>query len=184
MMTPTRIPHGHSRRHARGVSLIITMIMIVIIGLTAAAAMRGTASSERVTNSIRMQNMAQQYAEAALRYCEAQISLADAARVSGLKEADITLSATATADWQKTATWVGGATKRVSVPSAQIKSADSSITPGTLPQCFAERLLLSDNSQVVAITARGFSPDYVADASTGETTRGSVVWLQSILALN
>lgn len=183
MMISTRILHRPLRSHVRGVSLIITMIMIVIIGLTAAAAMRGTASSERVTNSMRMQNLAQQYAEAALRYCEAQISLADAARVNSLREANIILSATATADWQKTTTWVGGAARTTSVPLAQIKSADSSITPPTMPQCFAERLRLSDNSLVVAITARGFSPDYVPD-SNGETTRGSVVWLQSILALN
>ncbi len=180
----TSLPYRKSRMRSRGVSLIITMIMVVIIGLTAAAAMRGTASSERVTNNMRMQNLAQQYAEAALRYCEAQIALADAARVNSLKEANITLSATATADWQKTATWVGGAARTTSVPSSQVKSADSSITPPKMPQCFAERLRLSDNSLVVAITARGFSPDYVANPTTGETTQGSVVWLQSILALN
>jgi hypothetical protein len=34
------------------------------------------------------------------------------------------------------------------------------------------------------VTARGFSPGYTADATSGVTTAGSVVWLQSMLALN
>ncbi|MBX3654473.1 MAG: hypothetical protein KIS62_03600 [Ramlibacter sp.] len=171
-------------RKNHGVSLIITLIMLVVIGLTAASAMRGAASSERVTNSLRMQNLAQQYAESALRYCESQISLADAARVPTLKEASIVSPAGSTPDWQVTATWVGAAVRTTTVPVAQIRSSDSSTVPTTLPQCFAERSTLADGTPVTLITARGFSPDYSANATTGATLAGSVAWLQSVVALN
>jgi Tfp pilus assembly protein PilX len=70
----------------RGVTLIIALIMVIIIGLTSAAAMRGATSSEKVVNNIRMQNLAQQYAEAALRYCESQLLLADGSRPQYLAE--------------------------------------------------------------------------------------------------
>ena len=64
-------------RPQAGVSLIIVLIMLVIIGLTSAAAIRNATSGEKVTNNIRLQNLAQQYAEAALRYCEAELGKAD-----------------------------------------------------------------------------------------------------------
>ena len=75
MLTPTSMPRsfdaGFTSRSAQtlqtGVSLIIVLIMLVIIGLTSAAAMRNATSGEKVTNNIRLQNLAQQYAEAALR---------------------------------------------------------------------------------------------------------------------
>ena len=172
------------RGRQRGVSLIITLIMLVIIGLTAASAMRGAASSEQVVNSLRLQNLAQQYAEGSLRYCETQIGLADASRVATLREAQILAPTGSVPSWQVTATWVGGATRFTTVPASQIRSADSSIIPGTLPQCFAERATLPDGSTAIIITARGFSPDYTANSTTGQTLTGSVVWLQSVVVLS
>mgnify|MGYP000098892943 CR=1 FL=1 len=173
------------RGRIRGVSLIITLIMLVIIGLTAASAMRGAASSERVTNSLRMEGLAQQYAEAALRYCEQQISMADAARTPSLQEVNIVAPAGSTPDWQVTATWWPSSGARTTiVPLTQIRSSDSSLSPSTLPRCFAERATLPDGTPVTLITARGFSPDYEASSTNGETLRGSSVWVQSTIALN
>ncbi len=65
----------------RGVSLLIVLIMLVVIGLTSAASLRSASSNERISNNFRMHALAEQYAEAALRYCETQLSLADGARV-------------------------------------------------------------------------------------------------------
>ncbi|MBA3593848.1 MAG: hypothetical protein M3Q12_09745 [Pseudomonadota bacterium] len=176
------------RRRQGGVSLIIVLIMVVIIGLTSAAAIRNATSDERVTNNMRMQSLAQQYAEAALRYCEAELAKADAARVATLQEANIVTTAfEADPAWNRTDTWLGGggasATLTV-LPELQIKSSNSAFKPSTLPQCVAEKQALKDTNIVYVITARGFSPDYTANAGTGKTTGGSVVWLQSTLALN
>ena len=72
-----------------GVSLIIVLIMLGVIALTSAATLRNASSNERVSNNFRMQVLAQEYAEAALRYCESQLTLADATRVDALKESNL-----------------------------------------------------------------------------------------------
>lgn len=176
------------RRRQAGVSLIIVLVMLVIIGLTSASAIKSAISGEKVTNNIRMQNLAQQYAEAALRYCEAELGKADASRVATLAEANIVTTAFgASPAWALGATWisVGGASaSRTTLPSAQIESTDSAFKPATRPQCVVEKQVMADANMAYVITARGFSPDYTADASTGVTTNGSVVWLQSTVSLN
>ena len=178
-----------------GVSLIIVMIMVVIIGLTSAAAIRSATSGEKLTNNIRMQNLAQQYAEAALRYCEAEVSKADGVRVATLKDAVIPTTAYVVGQptfqtaphWANTVSWTGAAgsgaasSTRTVVPVANLVSLSSSLTPSTRPECVAERQGMAGATTALVITARGFSPDYVATPVTGVTANGSVVWLQSIL---
>ena len=175
------------RRSQCGVSLIIVLIMLVIIGLTSAAAIRNATSGEKLTNNIRVQNLAQQYAEAALRYCEAEVGKADLSRTSTLAEANlITVAVGDPTEWGKPATWLGtgGAfASKTELPLTQVKSADSSFQPSKLPECVVEKQTLPDTNIVYVITARGFSPDYTADSTTGKTTGGSVVWLQSTILL-
>ena len=171
-----------------GVSLMVVLVMLIIIGVTSAAAIRNATSSEKLTNNIRVQNLAQQYAEAALRYCENELGKADASRVATLAEINIVQTAYgASPAWASTATWTGAggasASKTV-LPEAQIKSTDSAFKPLSLPECVAEKQVMADGNTAYVITARGFSPDYRADVSTGVTNQGSVVWLQSTLILN
>ncbi len=172
------------RRDQAGISLIIVMIMVVIVGMTSAAAIRNATSGERATNNIRLQGLAQQYAEAALRFCEGEVNKVDADRVATLREANIvqTPFGALAAAWENPLSWTGAggaSASRTTLPIAQIKSDDSSVTPTTLPQCVAERQVLADGGLVMVITARGFSSGYTANGS-GVTTGGSVVWLQSI----
>lgn len=174
-----------------GVSLIIVLIMLVIIGLTSAAAMRNATSGEKVTNSIRLQNLAQQYAEAALRYCEAEMLKVDADRVATLVEANIITTPVETADaatgWGQAASWTGAggiAATKTTLPEGRVKSQDRSFRPSRLPECVVERQGLADGSLAYVITARGFSPGYTAHAVSGVTTAGSVVWLQSTILLD
>jgi len=200
MMNSNKLCSGQRvARRDQGASLIIVMIMLVIIGLTSAAAIRNATSGERATNNIRMQNLAQQYAEAALRYCETQLTLVDAGRVNTLKNANVFNDDTtgkskpgaANANnillnqgWSQAVTWtgVGGAsTSLTNVPVAQLQSVNSAFSPAVVPQCVAERERLVDNTEATVVTARGFSPDYAFDAGTGVTTKGSVVWLQSTI---
>ena len=172
------------------------MIMVVIIGLTSASAIRNATSGERVTNNVRMQGMAQQYAEAALRFCEIEVRKGSADRVAKLRDINIALTnyvvgqasfQVSPAPWEMTTTWVGvgvagdASNSKYTLDEAQIKSVNSSITPANRPQCVAEKQQMQDLQWAWVITARGFSPDYSFDAGTGQTKSGSVVWLQSIL---
>ena len=178
----------------RGVSLVIVLIMLVIIGLTSAAAIRNATSGEKVTNNMRLQSLAQQYAEAGLRYCESELvkSDTDNAAAGGrmgtsLTEVNIQTVATGGAPiWSQSASWFGVAVSATltTVPADQITSADSSFQPTTRPQCIVEKQTLADGNIVYVVTARGFSPDYTADTTTGRTTNGSVVWLQSTILVN
>lgn len=169
-------------------SLIIVLIMLGVIALMSAATLRNASSNERVSNNFRMQVLAQQYAEAALRYCETQMTLADASRVETLREANLPDSTgSAVPVWQQRATWIGtGGTdeqgvSRTTVPEAFILSGDSAFKPGQRPDCVVEKQVL-EGGPLYLITARGFSPDYTAD-TRGFTATGSVRWLQTWVAI-
>jgi len=60
------------------------------------------------------------------------------------------------------------------------QSADAEFQPAKAPQCLIEGNL--SLAGVYVVTARGFSPDYSEDEK-GHTASGSVVWLQSIVAM-
>ena len=177
-----------SRAAQRGVSLIIVLIMLGVIALMSSATLRNASSNERISNNFRMQVLAQQYAEAALRYCETQLMLADTSRVETLKEANLVVaSGSASPAWRRRASWTGtsgpmaGAASRTTVPEAVVVSSDSSFKPGQLPECVVEKQAV-EGGVVYVITARGFSPDYTADAR-GFTVTGSVLWLQTLVAV-
>lgn len=188
----------NSCRKQSGISLIIVMIMVVIIGLTSASAIRNATSGERATNNIRMQGLAQQYAEAALRYCETEVRKGDTAAddrfaltkkvVQTAYVVGQTSFQVSPAPWEMVSTWGVGAAvagdasiRRVTIPLAQIQSVNSSIVPANRPQCVTERQQMLDMQWAWVVTVRGFSPDYTFDVATGQTKSGSVVWLQSIL---
>ncbi len=177
-------------RSMRGISLIIVLIMLIIIGVTAASAMRSATSEQRATNNMRMDATAQQYAEAALRYCETQLQLPDAARTNTLKAAVIPATTFAASGWENPVTWTGtpgsggASATRTPIPVQSISTSGITVVPTTLPECVAETQPIPTDltHTVTVVTARGFSPDYSRDSS-GNTTGGSVVWLQSILNL-
>jgi len=177
------------KRSMRGISLIIVLIMLIIIGVTAASAMRSATSEQRATNNMRMDALAQQYAEAALRYCETELKKPDAARTNTLKAAVIPATTFAASGWEQSVTWTGipgsggASATRTSVPGQNISTSGITVVPTTLPECVAETQTTgSPTFTVTVVTARGFSPDYSKD-SNGNTTSGAVVWLQSILNL-
>ena len=178
----------------RGVSLLIVLIMLVVIALTSAASLRSASSNERISNNFRMHALAEHYAEAALRYCETQLTLADSARVNSLQDASLrAFTGAAYPAWANTLTWTGAggaAASLTRVPEALVASADSAFKPAQLPQCAVESLSipLTQNGEpagaadVYVITARGFSTDYSASAQDVSLT-GSVVWLQSVVSV-
>ena len=164
--------NGHGRiRPQRGVTLIIALIMLVIIGLTSAAVMRNSLNADTVANNSRVQALASQAAQIALRHCERMLeSNPRVIQVQAAKPAG-------TPGWWEESldNWDGNAVEVV--PESSMKSGDSTFAPAKLPDCMAE--FHSTLAKTIIVTARGFSPDYAE--SEGRTTAGSVVWLQSIL---
>jgi type IV pilus assembly protein PilX len=175
------IPGFAPRQRQRGLSLILTLVMLVVIAMTAAASMRGAITGEKVVNNVRLESLAHEYAEIALRYCEDQITLESSARVPTLQDTQLPAPVLMSELLgQRSVTWSATPAVVTAVPAAEISSADSSATPSTPPQCFVDRATLPST---YVVTARGFSPGYSARPD-GTTLSGSVVWLQSVFTLN
>lgn len=174
-MDATPTPPRLRQRRQQGVTLLVVMVMLVVIGLVSASALRRAANADLLANNSRLEQLAKQAAEAGLRFCEAQI-------ISPKPAVTIAAANAVAPAWNTFSNWQSKGTA-TTVPEAFLKStvADSSMPlPRQMPQCMAEFSPLGTN--VVIITARGFSPDYKALAN-GETQNGSVIWLQSIVSL-
>ena len=167
------------RSTQRGVALIVALVMLVVIGFTSMAIMRGGLNADMLAHSARVQNFALQAAHLGLRYCEAQIERPEAVRAIVLHPAP-TMEPPQSL-WADFASWVGEDAKAVVVPDQAFGTPSSSITPTARPQCLVEATGIP-GGQSYYVTARGFSPDFSAD-SAGRTKTGSVVWLQSTVAL-
>lgn len=176
---PTRHWARSGRVRQQGVTLIVALVMLVVIGLASAAVMRGSLTADTLANNARVQSLATQAAQLALRFCETQIERLPADWVTGFS----IQTATATGEahhWETYDNWTSGG-MAMDVPSTVIASTNSTFTPSTLPQCLAEYSNDVTGVKTVIVTARGFSPDYAE--TSGRQTAGSVVWLQSTLAI-
>ena len=156
---------------ARGFSLIIAMLMLAVIGLASAAIMRNATSGDQVANNNRLQTQANQYAQLALRWCGRQLALAADARAAPV------FAAANPPAWTNARNWIatGGADAAHTLSAADI---GGDVQPRVAPQCLMESTAVPD---VYTVTARGFSADFRADASTGATRNGSTVWLQATI---
>ena len=162
-----------TRRRQRGVSLIIAMLMLVVIGLMSVAIIRNATSSDQAVTSNRLQTQANQFAQIALQFCENQLALPPG--VSQI--VTVVKPAPTPAAWTVKANWINTGTAVWTLRSADINSV---VKPKVYPQCLVEQSTFS--LQVYTVTARGFSDDYTHDANNA-TTSGSVVWLQSTVYL-
>jgi Tfp pilus assembly protein PilX len=154
----------------RGFSLIVAMLMLAVIGLASAAIMRNAVSGDQVANSNRLQTQASQYAQLALRFCQAQLGLPPESRVARLQPLATPPAWTVQRNWSNSG---GGAAHTLA--GAEI---GASVQPRVAPQCLAEATSMPNT---YTITARGFSADFKADPSTGATRNGSTVWLQATI---
>ena len=155
---------------ARGFSLIVAMLMLVVIGLASAAIMRNATGGDQMANGNRLQAQANQYAQLALRFCETQMAQPPAARSVTLLPAASNAAWTVKDNWTKP-----GARSAHTLAEADIGSA---VQPRVAPQCMVEA---TDMPDVYTVTARGFSADFRADQGTGATRSGSAVWLQATI---
>ena len=173
----------------------MVLIMIAIISVVSASAIRSALSNEQATNSIRVQNLARQYAEAALRYCEGQLQADDTTRTATLREGILVQQqfdaiANNSQGWAQAATWTdavgsgGVANSRTQVPSSVVSSDASSTLPARMPECVAEKQYLTasnaDPDNAYIVTARGFSPDY--ESNNDGTTKSGICCLVAVHA--
>lgn len=165
----------------QGFSLVMVLILLGALALASSQALRASSGTEKVGMSWRMQGMALQSAEAALRYCEAQLLLPDAERVPALREAALPVAAAPAPAWAQAARWAPG---NLSSPPASWWAAPALAGgPGLAPVCLAEKQPL-ESVHLLVVTVRGLSPDWRGEASTGATLGGSAAWLQSILLIH
>jgi type IV pilus assembly protein PilX len=189
----------------RGVLLIVTMILLLVISGVAAIAIKGTSSTEAVANNARTQGLAMQAAEAALRYAEIGVfnqNYTDNAKpLPANKPTHLFAIATAvpvgTETWKDETKWDGTASTSTTISRAALDgatgvaicstSAGRSDSTGSFcavykrdPECMAQ---YADATKRFAwVTCRGFGPDVAATADKGFPS-GAEVFLQSIIRL-
>lgn len=185
---PPRLPH----RAQRGVVLIISLIMLVILSMLATVSIRNATSSESVSGNVRTTLLATQAAEMALQHCEKwAVQLAGVVNhglTDGPPQEVAAVSAGATPTWQVLSTWDSGSAAEVyAIPLTLVNHDAAAPTYARAPECMIEKISvvnsagnLTDTSTRV-ITARGFGPDETGAAKTRPT--GSEVWMQSTIEL-
>ena len=146
------------------------MLLLAVIGLASAAIIRNAVSGDQAANGNRLQTQAGQYAQLALRFCEAQLGQSAATRV-------VALRAVATpAAWTSQRRWTSrDADAAHTLAAGEIGGV---VQPRVAPQCLMEATAVAG---VYTLTARGFSADFQADPTTGATRNGSAAWLQATI---
>lgn len=176
------LPH---RQH--GVVLIVALVMLVVIGLASVAVMRTIMNDDLVSENNRRHAQAMQAAQNALRYCE------EAVRTNVMTPAAAAASVDAEA-WHTFNLWKSGSGTLAGggpvYPTDAFLNSSNARTSSRYganraprPQCMAQNRTLPDGQASIVVTARGFSDNFAAHATTGETIAGAVVWLQSVIAL-
>jgi Tfp pilus assembly protein PilX len=162
----------------------VALILLIVLTFAGLSSAKRATTHDVIAQNLRINEVAQQSAEAALRHCEAVVIdlvdnagamfPADAARVGN---AEIATPEHPAALWLQPANWAAASARLIQAPpvySVNVRADSQGIPP---PQCIAERL--TNNRYLV--TARGHSADATFDAN-GRLITGAEVWLQSILS--
>lgn len=172
-------------RRQHGIVLIMSLVMLVIVALLATATMKNALSSESVSGNVRLQQLAHQSAEIALRFCEDAVIKA----IAGSAPSGFSIQAYSTSPLGSSTTfWDSANSDGLYVLSLDIVNADGKPYKRS-PECVAERLAPAGSPRVdelIVVTARGFGPEVASlDADAGDRRpKGSEVFLQSTLELN
>ena len=195
-----------------GVVLIVAMIMLIIVSLLAAIAVRNATSSEGINANLRQTQLATQAAETALRYCEdAAIYVVNDPDGTGTGTDTFTVHApspspptgaparlllthirtapngTDTPTSTIPANWDTTTDNgQLVLPLATVNLAGVSTTFARPPECMIERArpdVAQSYLSVLTVTARGFGPEVAPADGSRSRPVGSEVWLQSTLEL-
>lgn len=185
------MPSHPYRQSQRGVVLIISLIMLVVISLLATFSIRSASSSEAVAGNVRTTLLATQAAEMALRYCERALASAAGSSPVAWPYPDaapsINTPALATPRWQTLSNWDSGGTTASVIPLSVVNDASSGSTFSRAPECIIEPIAVANASgtptetSTFVVTVRGFGPEENGASRTRPT--GSEVWLQSTIEL-
>jgi type IV pilus assembly protein PilX len=177
----TRVPDHHRQE---GVVLIIALIMLAIMAVASSLALKSVTTGDLIGNNLRVQQLTQQSAEAALRWCETQV-IANSGVVAVADAATDPTTANAE-NWQTLGNWQAASAVPVNViqiaggpvfaVAPQCLAQWGAIAPSTVSQ--SDLAVLQASARRIRITVRGFSPDYSRGAGRGS---GSEVWILSTL---
>jgi type IV pilus assembly protein PilX len=184
-------------RSQRGVVLIVTLVMLLLMSIASASAIRSATSSESVANNERTQSLAFHAAETALRYCESRAlahmnnvlnwkasgstGVTPTSNITFVAGPDYSLPTVPLHQWKSLAIWDATTTSAniTVVPLNVINASTTNIFTAYQrePECMVEYASANTDKSAI-ITARGFGPEVVD--GTGKPV-GSEVWLQSTL---
>lgn len=188
--------HHHRGQAQRGVVLIITLILVVILSLLGTFAIRNATQTDRSINGIRSAEVAREAAETALRFCE-QVAIFDGDGKdyteygqTGLRAKIIGTTIASESDgqaaWRTEANWVDGSNV-ITVPTAYYKKDIAGNTEAAklqiAPRCLIQKIETTSTPKLTGylITGRGFANNANFTSSTGKTNRGAESWMQSVL---
>lgn len=174
-------------RHQRGVVIIITLFLLMILSILASISIKGATSTEQVASQSRQVVLAQQAAEAALRYCEGMVQAFRAGRNPNIQPQAFVAGASPL--WQSMSNWdvenIATSPGLTEVPLSAFADT-AGATPvkyfNRPPECIAQYQAAGDTQRVI-VTARGFGPE-VSAQRTNSAPVGTEVWLQSVITMN
>ena len=178
---------AHLPSHQKGVVLIISLILLVIISLLAITSMRNASSSESIAGNARTTELATQAADIALRHCESAVLKVMSGRqdyVTGFTRANV-LSGSSPPKWQDMSQdtgWDSASTAAFVLPENLVNLAGVTFkTYQRRPECMVEIIpaVTTGTTTFYVITARGFGPEVAPADDVRSRPVGSEVWLQS-----
>ena len=169
-------------RAQQGMVLAMALIMLALLSFLAGISIRGASSAEQVANQGRLKALAQQTAEAALRFCEQQVQANAADPALGFAPEDEPAAATAYT-WEFMDHWdkaPASHLRTVSVKAAgDTEAAAYFMRPA---ECMSQ--YMDSGHKVVVTTARGFGPEVPARKDKDKNPpKGTEIWLQSVVTL-
>ena len=169
------------KRQQKGVILIITLVLMVVIALGAVASVRMSGVDELVNSNTRSRIMAMQAANAAIVHCRQGV-FRSAGTMNILMSSSYTDEGT---QWQTIANW--GNAGSINSVGTGFDSYNATIRPRCMIENITEFMAANsttdkDVNQIVAyrITARGYSPNFQENAG-GIPVRGAQAWQQIVV---
>lgn len=171
------------RRAQRGIVLAMALIMLALLSILAGLSIRGASSAEQVANQSRLKALAQQTAEAALRFCEQQVQANAADPGLGFAPEDEPADAAAGYSWALMDNWDKEPSAHLRTVSLKAAGDEGASVYFTRPaECMSQ--YLSPGRKVFVTTARGFGPEVAARKDKDKTPpKGTEIWLQSVVTL-
>lgn len=178
-------------RQQQGVVLVVALIMMAVIGVSSAIALKSALGQDQIAANQRARSVALQGAESALRYCEAAITAPAMTAAQAAMPRVAAVAAGEVPTWATPATWVGPSANVTVLPVAYLFDG-ANVRYNRRPECLIQQVTLEDPisdkpgslppPEAYVVTARGFSPDY-AENSSNTPIAGAVIWLQSTVQI-